>query len=187
MNRIAYLITLLSMTGTLANSFGKRWCFYVWLGTNGFWCVYNASCEQYAQALLYAFNLVTCIVGLWKWKREKTGGKEMFKKRRGIRLSYNEQGLIYFACMNLMHQPPRLREAVRELCECIGGEDSEALYEFLTNDAVSARAVCMKYFVDEKKLYTMRKRFYEEFYKKLRAEEKASKEKGEVIPRPDSA
>lgn len=69
MNRIAYLITLLSMTGTLANSFGKRWCFYVWLGTNGFWCVYNASCEQYAQALLYAFNLVTCIVGLWKWRK----------------------------------------------------------------------------------------------------------------------
>lgn len=107
----------------------------------------------------------------------------MFKKRRGIRLSYNEQGLVYFVCMNRKNQTPQIRDRIWNLCVRIGGEDGEALYEFLTNDAVSAQAVCMKYFTNEKKLYAMRKRFYEEFYKQLCEIE--NKEKGEVIPRPD--
>ena len=68
MDVIAYLITAASIVGTLANSFGKRWCFYVWLCTNAFWVIYNVTVGSYAQALLYVFNFVTSIIGLIKWK-----------------------------------------------------------------------------------------------------------------------
>ncbi len=68
MGVIAYLITAASIVGTLANSFGKRWCFYVWLCTNAFWAIYNVTVGSYAQALLYVFNFVTSIIGLIKWK-----------------------------------------------------------------------------------------------------------------------
>lgn len=69
MNYIAFLFTAASIVGTLANSFQKKWCFYIWLCTNSFWCIYNTINAQYAQALLYVFNLATCIIGLYKWRR----------------------------------------------------------------------------------------------------------------------
>lgn len=65
---ISYIMTAVSIVGTVANSFGKRWCFYVWACTNFFWICYNAGCGSYAQALLYTFNLITCVIGLYKWK-----------------------------------------------------------------------------------------------------------------------
>ena len=69
MDYLAYFITAASILGTVANSLQKRWCFWVWLCTNSFWCVYNTINVQYAQTLLYVFNLITCIVGLLKWRQ----------------------------------------------------------------------------------------------------------------------
>ncbi len=67
--QITYLVALSSMVGTVANSFQKKWCFYIWICTNVFWFIYNAYLSQYAQAMLYLFNFVTCILGLIKWKK----------------------------------------------------------------------------------------------------------------------
>lgn len=72
MNYIAFLFTVASIAGTLANSFQKKWCFYIWLCTNSFWCIYNTINAQYAQALLYVFNFAMCIVGLIKWQIPKS-------------------------------------------------------------------------------------------------------------------
>ncbi len=72
---IAYAVTIATIIGTVANSFGKRWCFPIWMCTNGFWCVYNIGITQYAQALLYAFNFAMAIVGLFVWKRRKGANK----------------------------------------------------------------------------------------------------------------
>lgn len=71
MNMIPYIVTTVSIIGTVANSFQKRWCFYIWLCTNAFWCVYNAASRSYAQSLLYAFNFAMAILGLIKWKRSR--------------------------------------------------------------------------------------------------------------------
>ena len=72
---VTYLVALFSMVGTVANSFQKKWCFYVWICTNVFWLVYNVYSGQYAQAMLYLFNFVTCIIGLKKWnKKENADG-----------------------------------------------------------------------------------------------------------------
>ena len=70
MKQIAYIITAASMCGTAANSFGKRWCFVIWSVTNSFWLVYDAAYGHYAQALLYVFNLVMCVIGWRKWRRQ---------------------------------------------------------------------------------------------------------------------
>ena len=82
MNYIAYFVTLCSIIGTVANSLQKRWCFWVWICTNTFWCIYNIVSGSYAQALLYAFNFAMAIIGLVKWKKndiksnlEKYGGR----------------------------------------------------------------------------------------------------------------
>lgn len=66
---MTYAITALAIIGTAANALQKRWCFIVWSVTNTFWMIYNACNGQYAQALLYAFNLAMAAVGLIKWRR----------------------------------------------------------------------------------------------------------------------
>lgn len=71
MKYIAYFVTAASIVGTVANSFQKRWCFWVWICTNTFWCVYNVIFGSYAQALLYAFNFAMAVVGLVKWRKNR--------------------------------------------------------------------------------------------------------------------
>ena len=82
MTYIAYIVTAASIIGTVANSFQKRWCFLVWTFTNTFWCVFNIVDNSYAQGILYAFNLIMAIIGLWKWKQKekKNGGLKNERK-----------------------------------------------------------------------------------------------------------
>ena len=87
----------------------------------------------------------------------------MFKKRRGISLSYNKQGLIYFICMNAKEQPQEIQDKIINLCLEIAGKDYKALYTILTDDNKSIRAVAMEYFISETKLYELRKEFYEKW------------------------
>ena len=68
---IAYLMAAASVIGTIANSFQKKWCFYIWGCTNTFWIIYNFLAKQYAQMLLYIFNFATCVIGLIKWGNQK--------------------------------------------------------------------------------------------------------------------
>lgn len=96
MNFIPYIITAASIVGTVANSLQKRWCFFVWLGTNSFWCVHNAVNGSYAQALLYAFNFAMAILGLIRWRRNEIRRKhtrEILDKKFNIPKSdgYNVQ------------------------------------------------------------------------------------------------
>ena len=72
MKEIAYIITAASVVGTVANSFKKRWCFIVWGVTNTFWIFYNIIFKNYAQAILYVFNLIMAIVGFIKWRDKPT-------------------------------------------------------------------------------------------------------------------
>ena len=87
----------------------------------------------------------------------------MFKKRRGIRLPYNKQGLIYFTCMNINDMPENIQQKVLNLCVEVGQQDYRALYELLTNDNKSVLSISHEYFLNEKLLYKMRKEFYEKW------------------------
>lgn len=64
-----YLVMILSIIGTVANSLKKRWCFYLWGCTNLFWCIHNFCLGEPAQGVLYFFNLCMALVGLSEWKK----------------------------------------------------------------------------------------------------------------------
>ena len=88
----------------------------------------------------------------------------MFKKRRGIKLPDNKQGLIYFTCMNIQDMPEDVQYKIVKLCDEIGKEEyREALYEVLTNSNETIRSLALKYHVSEMSLYRFRKKFYEEW------------------------
>ena len=43
----------------------------------------------------------------------------MFKKRKGINVPYNKQGLIYFTCVNFKDMPENVQNRVKMLCDDI--------------------------------------------------------------------
>lgn len=87
----------------------------------------------------------------------------MFKKRRGIHIPYNKQGLIYFTCMNVRDMSEDVQQKILNLCVEVGKEDYKALYEVLTNDNKSVLSISLEYFLSEKRLYRLRKEFYEKW------------------------
>ena len=87
----------------------------------------------------------------------------MFKKRRGIRLSYNKQGLIHFICVNAQDMPQDIQKKILNLSIEVGGEHWRALYALLTDDTKNVHAVSMEYHISETQLYFYRKNFYEKW------------------------
>lgn len=85
----------------------------------------------------------------------------MFKKKRGIKIPYNKQGLIYFTCMNIRSQPAETQEKIKRLCREVAGDYYDALFAMLTDDTKNVNAVSMKYYISESQLYLYRKKFYE--------------------------
>lgn len=87
----------------------------------------------------------------------------MFKKRRGIHIPYNKQGLIYFICMNVKDMPEEIQRKVLNLCVRVAGQHYRALYALLTDDSKNIHGVAMEHYVSETQLYQYRKQFYEEW------------------------
>ena len=85
----------------------------------------------------------------------------MFKKRRGINIPYNKQGLIYFNCMNFVDMPDHIQKKIVRLCNEVGKEHSEVLFQVLTNSNKTISSLAMEYHICETQLYLYRKRFYE--------------------------
>ena len=72
MKYLTYVIAALAIIGTAANSFQKRWCFYIWLVTNAFWCIYDFKIGAYAQAVQFVVYFMLSVNGLMQWRG---GGK----------------------------------------------------------------------------------------------------------------
>lgn len=85
----------------------------------------------------------------------------MFKKRRGIHIPYDRQGLIYFTCVNHRDMPEEIQEKIQRLCDEVGKEYSEVLYRVVTDSNKSIRALALEYHISETQLYHYRKKFYE--------------------------
>ena len=71
MQIFSYIVTAVSVAATIANAYQKRWCFAVWLFTNGFWCVYDFIIGAYSQSLLFAAYFIISIIGLKNWGRRE--------------------------------------------------------------------------------------------------------------------
>ena len=84
----------------------------------------------------------------------------MFRKRRGIKLSYNKQGLIYFICINYKDMPTSIQHKIKSLCDEIGKEYANELFLVLTTEK-SIRSVSIDRCISESLLYSLRKKFYE--------------------------
>ena len=65
--------------------------------------------------------------------------------------------------MNIKDMPDDVQTRILNLCVDIGGEDYKALYEILTNSNKSILSISLEYYINEKKLYNMRKEFYEKW------------------------
>lgn len=87
----------------------------------------------------------------------------MFRKLKGIKIPYEKQGLIYFVCINIKDMPRDIQKKVLNLCVEVAGEDYKALYEVLTNKNKSILSISLEYYINEKKLYNLRKNFYEKW------------------------
>lgn len=87
----------------------------------------------------------------------------LFKKRRGIHIPYNKQGLIYFTCMNVKDMPEDVQRKVLNLCIEVGGQHYRALYTMLTDDSKNIHGVAMDFHISETQLYLYRKNFYEKW------------------------
>ena len=87
----------------------------------------------------------------------------MFKKRRGIHIPYNKQGLIYFTCMNVKDMPEDVQRKILNLCIEVGGQHYRALYTMLTDDSKNIHGVAMDFHISETQLYLYRKKFYEKW------------------------
>ena len=86
----------------------------------------------------------------------------MFKKRRGIHIPYNKQGLIYFSCMNYKDMPEDVQNKIVNLCNEVGGKEyADVLFAVVTDSTKSIRALSMEYHISEMSLYRYRKKFYE--------------------------
>ena len=89
----------------------------------------------------------------------------MFKKRRGIKLPYNKQGLIYFTCVNYNDMPEHIQRKIVNLCEEVANGNEEVLFKVVTNSNKSIRSLAIEYNISERSLYRYRKKFYEEWEK----------------------
>ena len=85
----------------------------------------------------------------------------MFKKRRGIKIPYNKQGLIYFTCVNHKDMPEHIEEKIKSLCDEVGKEYSQVLFKVVTDSTRSVRSLALEYHISERQLYHYRKKFYE--------------------------
>ena len=85
----------------------------------------------------------------------------MFKKRRGIHIPYEKQGLIHFTCVNYRDLPDDVIRKITRLCDEVGKEHALALFEVMTNKDKSIRSLALEYHISESQLYLYRKRFYE--------------------------
>jgi hypothetical protein len=80
-DNLTAIITLLSITGTIANIYHKRWCFIIWLFTNSAWFLYDVYIGAYWQATLFLVYVWLAVWGLIEWGKEN---KMNYKKRVDI-------------------------------------------------------------------------------------------------------
>lgn len=86
----------------------------------------------------------------------------MFRKYKGMRLTYDKQGYIYFFCRNFSALSPENKRRVTDACARIAGEEADVLLALLTGRK-SARHLSLTRYISEGRLYRWRREFFESF------------------------
>jgi len=87
----------------------------------------------------------------------------MFRRLKGVKLSYERQGFIRFACLTYNDQSEEIKRKILNLCLSCGADNWQALFEFMTTQK-SAVSIAAKYFTSETVIYRMRKKFYHAWF-----------------------
>ncbi len=83
----------------------------------------------------------------------------MFRFKKSIPLSYEDQGYIYFYSMRYQKLPKGGQELIEAVSLEAGGEYAAALLEFVTTDAGAAK-VCGRHYLSEKSLERAVEKYY---------------------------
>ncbi len=86
----------------------------------------------------------------------------MFRFKRGVKVTYDRQGYIYFVSRLYKSLDEDRQRAILNLCMECGGEHYRALFEFVTSDT-TATALELKYYISKATLYRVVQRYYEGF------------------------
>ena len=65
-----WIVTLASIIGAYLNAKGKVSGFYFWLPANISWAIIDIKHHVWAQAVLFAYYAVICVIGIYTWRKK---------------------------------------------------------------------------------------------------------------------
>lgn len=86
-----------------------------------------------------------------------------FKKMRSVNLTYNKQGVIYFALHTYADQSDDVRGKIDALCGIVGKYYYKALFRALTTDEPINR-IAREHYISARHLYRLKRDFYNAWY-----------------------
>ena len=101
----------------------------------------------------------------------------MFRRLKGVNLSYERQGFVRFACLTYEDQSDEIKRKILNLCIRCGADNWQALFEIMTTQK-SAVSIAAKHFTSETALYRNRKKFYHAWFDESSLEPKRLPEIG---------
>ncbi len=76
MDKVTWIVTILSLIGVWLNIKKKKICFKIWAVTNFFWATYNYYVAYhtnekglYAQAALFTIYFLLALYGIYEWRK----------------------------------------------------------------------------------------------------------------------
>lgn len=76
-------------------------------------------------------------------------------------ISYEQQGLIYFLCLNIKRLSNEIQDKILNICVDVAAADYQALYRLLTDSGVNHVYICSTYFISKTRLFELKRTFYQ--------------------------
>ena len=71
MTYLTWAATSIAILGSILNSSKRIEGFYFWLASNSLYVYINLKLGIPAQAVLFLFNILICVMGVLQWKKKK--------------------------------------------------------------------------------------------------------------------
>lgn len=68
---VTWILTAISLTGTVFNIRKKIICFYIWLIGDLLWCIFDLMSGTNGRATLDFIQIILSICGILSWKKEQ--------------------------------------------------------------------------------------------------------------------
>lgn len=85
---VTWLLTMISLTGTVFNIKKKIICFYIWLVGDLLWMTFDLVSGMYGRAFLDFIQMILAIAGILEWRREEKLNAN--RKNRNIKIKSGE-------------------------------------------------------------------------------------------------